>query len=204
MPVTDFVDVTASESVAPGGGSVAALVGALGGALGTMVANLSAHKRGWDDRWEEFSSAADTGRKATTTLLGLVDEDTRAFNAVMAAMGMAKGSEEERAARTSAIQAATLEAARVPLRVAETACDAMPFLLRMAETGNPASASDAAVGGLCARTAVWGACLNVRTNLPGIEDAAERKALLEAATALESRAAELESAILEVARGKIG
>lgn len=202
--VQAFVDVTASESVAPGGGSVAALVGALGAALGTMVANLSAHKRGWDARWEEFSAAAEEGRRATTTLLALVDEDTRAFNAVMAALGMPKATEAERATRKAALEAANLEAARVPLRVAEAACGAMPFIRTMAETGNPASASDAAVGGLCARTAVLGACLNVRTNLPGIAGAEDRAALEAAATRLEAEAVVLEAEIMAIARGKIG
>jgi len=204
LTVQRFVDVTASESVAPGGGSVAALAGALGAALGTMVANLSAHKRGWDERWEEFSAAAEQGRLATTRLLELVDEDTRAFNAVMAAMGLPKATESEKAARTSALQAANLEAARVPLRVAEAACSTMPFLRTMAETGNPASASDAAVGGLCARTAVLGACLNVRTNLPGIASDEDRAALESAATLLEAQATAMEAEILAIAKRKIG
>lgn len=204
MTLARFVDETASESVAPGGGSVAALVGALGAALAGMVANLSAHKRGWDSRWEEFSAAAEEGRRAVAELLDLVDEDTRAFTAVMAAMSMPKGTAEEKAARQVSLQAATLEAARVPLRVAEAAFGAMPLIQRMAETGNPASASDAAVGALCARTAVLGACLNVRTNLPGIKDQAERDGLLTRSEWLEREATALEAAIISIARGKIG
>ncbi|MDZ4673183.1 MAG: glutamate formimidoyltransferase [Gemmatimonadota bacterium] len=204
LTVAQFVAITASESVAPGGGSVAALVGALGAALGTMVANLSAHKRGWDERWEEFSSAAEGGHRATTTLLALVDEDTRAFNEVMVALSMPKATAEEKLARANALQAANLEAARVPLRVAEAACAAMPFIRTMTETGNPASASDGAVGGLCARTAVLGACLNVRTNLPGIASGDDRRDLEEAATRLEETATRLEAEILAIARSKIG
>lgn len=204
LTVTRFVDETASESVAPGGGSVAALVGALGAALGAMVANLSSHKRGWDERWEEFSDAAETGRKAVDELVRLIDEDTNAFNEVMAAMGMPKGTDEEKAARREAMEAATRYAAEVPLRVARVACEAMPFIREMAEKGNPASASDAAVGGLCARTAVLGACLNVRTNVPGLKDRDLAERLLAEAASLEARARELEQEILAVATGKIG
>lgn len=204
LTVTRFVEVTASESVAPGGGSVAALVGALGAALGTMVANLSAHKRGWDERWEEFSAAAEAGHRAAATLMALVDEDTRAFNQVMLALGMPRNTPAEKEARTAALQAANLEAARVPLRVAEAACGIMPLIRTMTETGNPASASDGAVGGLCARTAVLGACLNVRTNLPGIASPEDQRALAEAATRLEDTAIQLEAEILSIARAKIG
>jgi glutamate formiminotransferase/formiminotetrahydrofolate cyclodeaminase len=204
LSVTRFVDETASESVAPGGGSVAALVGALGAALGAMVANLSSHKRGWDERWEEFSHAAETGRRAVDELVRLIDEDTNAFNAVMAAMGMPKGTDEEKAARREALETATRYAAEVPLRVARVACESMSFIMAMAETGNPASASDAAVGGLCARTAVLGACLNVRTNLPGLADKAAAAALLAEAVELEERAKELEARILAIATEKIG
>lgn len=204
LTVTRFAQVTASESVAPGGGSVAALVGALGAALGTMVANLSSHKRGWDERWEEFSAAAETGRAAVDELVALIDADTNAYNQVVAAMGLPKGTEEEKAARRAAIQAATRHAAEVPLRVAQVACDAMPFILAMAESGNPASASDAAVGGLCARTAVLGACLNVRTNVPGLDDKALAADLVRQAGELEARARELEGRILAAATAKIG
>ncbi len=204
LSVARFAEVTASESVAPGGGSVAALVGALGAALGTMVANLSSHKRGWDERWEEFSSVAEEGQQAVASLVALVDEDTNAYNQVVAAMGMAKATDEEQAARKAAIQAATRYAAEVPLKVARLACESMPLIRSMAETGNPASASDAAVGALCARTAVLGACLNVRTNVPGLDDKALAAELVRQATELEERAREQEAAILAVAREKIG
>jgi glutamate formiminotransferase / formiminotetrahydrofolate cyclodeaminase len=204
LTVTRFAEVTASESVAPGGGSVAALVGALGAALGTMVANLSSHKRGWDERWEEFSAAAEEGQRAVSRLVALVDEDTNAYNQVVAAMGLAKATDEEKAARKAAIQAATRYAAEVPLTVAQLACDSMPLIKAMAEKGNPASASDAAVGALCARTAVLGACLNVRTNVPGLDDKALAADLVRQAAELEERARALESEILAIAMDKIG
>lgn len=204
LSVARFAEVTASESVAPGGGSVAALVGALGAALGTMVANLSSHKRGWDERWEEFSDAAEEGQRAVTRLVALVDEDTNAYNQVVAAMGLAKSTDEEKAARKAAIQAATRYAAEVPLTVAQLACEAMPFIKAMAEQGNPASASDAAVGALCARTAVLGACLNVRTNVPGLDDKALAAELVRQAAELERRARALEEQILAIAMEKIG
>ncbi len=204
LSVARFAEVTASESVAPGGGSVAALVGALGAALGTMVANLSSHKRGWDERWEEFSSAAEEGQRAVASLVALVDEDTNAYNQVVAAMGMAKSTDEEKAARKAAIQAATRYAALVPLQVAQQACESMPLIRAMAETGNPASASDAAVGALCARTSVLGACLNVRTNVPGLDDKALAADLVRQAAELEGRARTLEAEILAIAMEKIG
>ena len=204
LSVHQFATETASESVAPGGGSVAALVGALGAALGTMVANLSAHKRGWDDRWEEFTVAAEEGQRALARLTTLVDEDTNAFNQVMAAMGLPKGTDEEKAARRAAIQDATRYAAEVPLAVAETACGVLPLLREMADRGNPASASDAAVGALCARTAVLGACLNVRTNLPGLSDTAFVEELLRRVADLEARAQAAEAEVLAIAQAKIG
>ncbi|HUG28269.1 MAG TPA: cyclodeaminase/cyclohydrolase family protein, partial [Gemmatimonadales bacterium] len=204
LSVARFAEVTASESVAPGGGSVAALVGALGAALGTMVANLSSHKRGWDERWEEFSSVAEEGQQAVSSLVALVDEDTSAYNQVVAAMGMAKATDEEKAARKAAIQAATRYAALVPLQVAQQACGSMPLIKAMAESGNPASASDAAVGALCARTAVLGACLNVRTNVPGLDDKALAADLVSQAAVLEERARALEAEILTIAMEKIG
>ncbi|MFN2315338.1 MAG: glutamate formimidoyltransferase [Gemmatimonadales bacterium] len=204
LSVARFAEVTASESVAPGGGSVAALVGALGAALGTMVANLSSHKRGWDERWEEFSDAAEEGQRAVSRLVALVDEDTSAYNRVVAAMGLARATDEEKAARTAAIQAATRYAAEVPLKVAQLACEAMPLIKAMAAKGNPASASDAAVGALCARTAVLGACLNVRTNVPGLDDKALAADLVRQAAELEERARALEVEVLAVAMEKIG
>jgi len=168
--LTGFMHDTASESPAPGGGSISAYVGALGAALGTMVANLSAHKRGWDDRWEEFTSWAEKGKEYHDALLKCVDEDTAAFNKIMAAFGMAKSSEKEKAERQKAIQEATKNAIEVPLKVMLLAHDSMEVMQAMAETGNPNSVSDAGVGSLCARTAVEGALLNVKINAAGYED----------------------------------
>lgn len=170
LPLERFTEETASESVAPGGGSVAAAIGAFGAALGTMVANLSSHKRGWDERWEEFSTWAEKGKAAYAELLALVDKDTDAFNAIVAARRMPRTTDAEKAARTAAIEAATREAIEVPLRVMEVALSSMDVLRAMVETGNPSSVSDAAVGALCARSAVMGAFLNVRINVPGLAD----------------------------------
>ena len=164
MSVRDFVAETASESAAPGGGSVSACLGALGAALATMVANLSAHKRGWDDRWKEFSDVAEQGQALVAELTALVDEDTAAFNRIMDALSMPKGSAEEKAARAAALEAATLYAASVPLKTMEASLKALPLALEMARKGNPASASDAGVAALAALAAVRGAHLNVRIN----------------------------------------
>jgi glutamate formiminotransferase/formiminotetrahydrofolate cyclodeaminase len=161
---------TASDSPAPGGGSISAAVGALGAALSAMVANLSAHKRGWDDRWEEFSDWAEKGKSAYNSLLLMVDEDTRAFNRVMDAFGLPKESPDQKAERKKAIQEATLKAIEVPFQVMKLAADALDLLEKMAEIGNPNSASDAAVGALCLRTAVSGAYLNVRINAVELSD----------------------------------
>jgi glutamate formiminotransferase/formiminotetrahydrofolate cyclodeaminase len=162
---------TASDSPAPGGGSISAAVGALGAALGSMVANLSAHKRGWDEQWEMFSDWAEKGKMAYEQLLKLVDEDTHAFNAVMDAFGLAKDSPEQKESRRLAIQEATLKAIEVPFKVMNVAAGAIELLEKMAESGNPNSASDVAVGALCLRTAVSGAYLNVRINAAEIKDA---------------------------------
>jgi len=200
--VTGFVEETASESVAPGGGSVAALLGALGAALGTMVANLSSHKRGWDERWEEFSDWAVRGQALVRTLLGLVDEDTQAFNAVLAAHGMPRATEEDVRARTAAIEAANRQAIEVPYQVMKAASASFELLEAMARDGNPASASDAGVGALAARSAVLGAWLNVQTNLPTISDRAALAALIADAEALAAQAPDREAAILSVARSQ--
>jgi glutamate formiminotransferase/formiminotetrahydrofolate cyclodeaminase len=202
--VAGFADETASESVAPGGGSVAALVGALGAALGTMVANLSAHKRGWDDRWEEFSRAAERGQTLKDELLRLVDEDTNAFNRVMAALALPRGTEEEKRVRTEALEAANYGATLVPYQVMKTAFAALPLIKAMAETGNPASASDAAVGAMCARTAVLGAWLNVQTNVASLKNRAAVASLLEEGRQMANEAARQETAILEIATKKFG
>ncbi|MCH7640041.1 MAG: glutamate formimidoyltransferase [Bacteroidetes bacterium] len=170
MSIEAFAEETASESPAPGGGSVSAAVGAFGVALGSMVANLSAHKRGWDERWEEFSDWAERGKANQDELLRLVDQDTEAFKAVMAASGLPKGSDAEQAERIQAIQAATRGAIEIPLRVMEVALDSMAVMKAMAEVGNPNSVSDAGVGALCARAAVRGAYLNVRINAGDLKD----------------------------------
>ncbi len=170
LSLEGFMNETASESPAPGGGSVAAYIGALGTALGTMVANLSSHKRGWDDRWEEFSEWAVRGKEIQNELLRLVDEDTHAFNRIMEAFGLPKKSEEEKRARRQAIREATLQAIEVPYQVMETAAKALEVLDAMAREGNPNSVSDAGVGALAIRTAVEGACLNVRINVAGLEE----------------------------------
>ncbi|MHC4937901.1 MAG: glutamate formimidoyltransferase [Planctomycetota bacterium] len=171
LSLQDFIEETASESPAPGGGSVAAALGALGAALGTMVANLSSHKRGWDERWEEFSNWADQGKAVQDELVRLVDADTDAFNAILAAFRLPKGTDDEKKARADAIEAANRGAIEVPLRVMETALESMKVLRGMATDGMAQSASDAGVGALCARSAVLGAGLNVRINLSGLKDA---------------------------------
>lgn len=165
-----FADETASESPAPGGGSVSAYVGALGVSLATMVANLSSHKRGWDERWEEFSNAAERGQHLKDALIRSVDEDTDAFNEIMTAFGLPNGTQEEKAARKSAIQAATKKAIEVPLKVMRLSMDSFPLIRQMVETGNPNSVTDAGVGALCARAAVYGAFLNVKVNATGLDD----------------------------------
>jgi len=196
LSVQGFIEETASESPAPGGGSVAATVGALGAALGTMVANLSSHRRGWDERWREFSDWAEQGKAAHAELTRLVDEDTDAFNALMAAFGLPKGSASEKAARDSAIQEATRRAIEVPLRVMEVALRSMDVIEAMARTGMESSVSDAGVGALCARAAVRGAGLNVRINVRGLSDGALRASFLERAEELEERAEYHERTIL--------
>ncbi|MCL6102269.1 MAG: glutamate formimidoyltransferase [Bacteroidetes bacterium] len=169
---------TASDSPAPGGGSISAAVGALGAALGSMVANLSAHKRGWDDRWEEFSDWAEKGKSAYNSLLLMVDEDTRAFNRVMDAFGLPKVSADQKEMRKNAIQEATLKAIEVPFQVMKLAVDALDLLGKMAEIGNPNSASDVAVGALCLKTAVSGAYLNVRINALELSDPSQVEGIL--------------------------
>ena len=201
--VEAFLEETASESPAPGGGSIAAAVGAFGAALGTMVANLSSHKRGWDDRWEEFSEWAERGKRAWVQLAGLVDEDTNAFNAIMAAFGLPQASEAEKAARKAAIQAATCGAIETPLRVMEVALESMGVLRQMAATGLPASISDAGVGALCARCAVRGAFLNVRTNARTLSDRAVAEDYVARGRALAEQAESLEREILELVEAKL-
>jgi glutamate formiminotransferase / formiminotetrahydrofolate cyclodeaminase len=196
-----FAGELASESPAPGGGSTAAYVGALGAALGTMVANLSAHKRGWDDRWETYSAWAERGQADLRALLDLVDDDTRAFNTLMDAHRLPGGTPEERAARDDAVQAATRRAIEVPLAVMRRALATMALARAMAETGNPNSVSDAGVGALCARAAVRGAFLNVRINLPGITDRPWVDATLAEGERMVSEADRAEAEILAAVDG---
>ncbi len=194
--VRAFADATASETPAPGGGSVAACVGALGAALGTMVANLSSHKPGWDARWEEFSAVAERGKRAHDELLRLVDADTDAFNAILASFGMPQATDAEKRARSEAIQAATRGAIDVPLRVMEVALESMDVLAAMAKSGLAASVSDAGVGALCARTAVMGAYLNVRINAKELADATQRDDYVARGATIQERALEREREIL--------
>ncbi|MEZ6319020.1 MAG: glutamate formimidoyltransferase [Phycisphaerales bacterium] len=203
MSITGFVHETASESPAPGGGSVAATMGALGAALATMVANLSSHKRGWDDRWEEFSDWAVKGKACHDELLRLIDDDTEAFNAIMAAWGLPKGTDDEKAARKAAIQAATKGAIEIPVRVMEVSLAAMEVAHAMADGGMPASASDAGVAALAARSAVMGAHLNVKINAGGVDDKAWLEGVLARAADMQARAIALETRILDIVAAKI-
>lgn len=203
MTLTGFARETASESAAPGGGSVSAYMGALAAALGTMVANLSAHKRGWDARWKEFSDIAEKGNDVMERLLKLVDEDTAAFARIMDVFAMPKGSDEEKAARAEAMEKATLYATQVPLRTMKTALEAMPVALAMAKEGNPASASDAGVGAIAALAAVRGAQLNVRINAAGLEDRAMAEKLIAEAAEIAKEAAAMEAEILVAVNNNI-
>lgn len=203
MTLKGFADETASESPAPGGGSISAYMGALGAALGTMVANLSSHKRGWDDRWKEFSTWAEKGQAIMKELVDLVDEDTAAFDRIMAAFGLPKGTEEEKAARAAAIEDATLYASQVPLRTMKASFNVFELARAMAAEGNPNSVSDAGVGALAARSAVLGACLNVKINAVGLKDQEKAKALIAEAEGLAAKAIEEEKEILDIVNGKI-
>lgn len=204
MTLTDFADETASESPAPGGGSISAYIGSLGISLATMVANLSSHKKGWDERWEEFSNWADKGEYYKNELLRLVDADTRAFNQIMAAFGLPKGSDAEKAARTKAIQDATKYAIEVPYKVMQLACESLEVIKAMADVGNPNSVSDAGVGALCARSAVMGAFMNVRINAAGYDDKDYVKDIIAKGRAIEDKAVALETEIVKMVNKKIG
>jgi glutamate formiminotransferase / formiminotetrahydrofolate cyclodeaminase len=203
MSLTAFANETASESPAPGGGSIAAYAGVLGASLGTMVANLSSHKRGWDDRWEEFSIEAEKGMEIQKKLLHLVDEDTLAFQKIMNAFALPKSNEEEKAARTKAVQNATLNAAKVPLLVMKTAFRCFDLLRNMAKEGNPNSVSDAGVGVLCVRAAIRGAMLNVRINAAGLSDKDLAGELIKESLEIESKADNEEVEIMKIVNSKI-
>lgn len=203
MTCTGFAEETASESPAPGGGSISAYMGALAAALGTMVANLSSHKAGWDDKWEYFSNWADNGMAVMNELLYLVDEDTAAFNKIMDVFAMPKSTDEEKAARAEAMEVATLYATQVPLRTMKAAYRAFDVVRAMAEEGNPNSVSDAGVGALAARSAVMGACLNVKINAAGLKDRVAADALVAEAEEIQRKAQEAEREILAVVESKI-
>ena len=203
LTVADFTHETASESSAPGGGSISAAVGALGAALATMVANLSAHKRGWDERWEEFSSWAEKGKRFHDELLALVDEDTRAFNKVMDVFAMPRDTKAQKAEKKRAMQEATKYAMDVPFRVMQSSYDSMEVIKAMADNGNPSSASDAGVGALCARTAVSGAYLNIKTNAAGLEDQKFVDEMLAKGKEIETKAMSLEQEILAIVNRQI-
>lgn len=198
LTCTGFAEETASESPAPGGGSISAYMGALAAALGTMVANLSSHKAGWDDRWKEFSDQADRGQELMQRLLHLVNEDTEAFNRIMDAFKMPKSTDEEKAARAAAIEDATLYATRIPLSTMEAAAETFPLLESMARTGNPASVSDAGVGALAARSAVLGAQLNVRINAASLKNREEADRLTARAAEIAEKAMIAETKVLEI------
>lgn len=203
MTVKGFAEETSRESPAPGGGSVAAYMGALGAALGTMVANLSSHKPGWDDRWEEFSRWADKGQALSSELLVLVDEDTRAFNKIMEAFGLPKKTDEDKRLRSEAIQAATLFATQVPLQTMQAAFGAFELCQAMAEFGNPNSVSDAGVGALAARAAVLGAGLNVKINAASLKDRETADKMIAEAEQLIAEAQKKEAEIIGIVERKI-
>ena len=203
MTCADFAEETASESPAPGGGSISAYMGALAAALGTMVANLSSHKAGWDSRWEYFSDWAEKGMDIMNELLALVDEDTAAFNKIMDVFGMPKGTDEEKEARAAAMETATLYATQVPLRTMKAAYKAFDVVRAMAQEGNPNSVSDAGVGALAARSAVMGACLNVKINAAGLKDRAVAEALVAEANEIQALAQQTEREVLAIVEDKI-
>lgn len=203
MTVAGFADETASESPAPGGGSISAYLGSLAAALATMVANLSSHKSGWDDQWHYFSEWAEKGQAMKDELLHLVDEDTDAFNRIMNAFGMPKANDEEKAARTAAIQEATKYATEVPLHTMRAAVATFPLIRAMVERGNPNSVSDAGVGALCARSAVMGAHLNVKINAASLKDEAFKQQVLSEAAQIEAQALLEEKELLQLVNGKI-
>jgi len=203
MTLTEFVEETASESPAPGGGSISAYMGAMGSALATMVANLSSHKRGWDERWEEFSDWAEKGKYYHDMLNNMVDEDTNAFNRIMDAFSLPKKSDEEKAARKQAIQDATKYAIEVPFKVMQLCYDSMEVIQAMAEIGNPNSVTDAGVGALAARSGVMGAFLNVRINTADLEDKKFVEDILKKGKELQDKTIAKEQEILKIVESKL-
>ena len=203
LTVEGFVHETASESPAPGGGSISANMGAMGAGLATMVANLSSHKRGWDNRWEEFSEWAVRGKTLHDDLLRLIDEDTDAFNEIMNAFGMPSGTDTEKRRKEIAVEDATKNAMKVPFRVMEKAFDSMEVIKAMADIGNPNSVSDSGVGALCARSAVIGAFLNVKINGTDLKDRAFVDDLLSRGQEIVDKAVTEEKAILDIVHSKM-
>ncbi|HNP48224.1 MAG TPA: glutamate formimidoyltransferase [Bacteroidia bacterium] len=203
MNLIEFANETASESPAPGGGSISAYVAALGVSLGTMVANLSSHKKGWDERWEEFSRWAEKGQTIKSSLIKLVDEDTMAFTQIMNAFGLPKGSDEEKKIRAEAIESATRYAIEVPFKVMEEAFSSMELIREMAKEGNPNSVTDAAVGALCVRSAVLGAYLNVRINSGGLKDKAFVEKVIKDGQAIVDKTLAAEKDILQIVETKM-
>ncbi|QXV65420.1 glutamate formimidoyltransferase [Mucilaginibacter sp. 21P] len=203
MSLTGFADETASESPAPGGGSISAYLGVLGASLATMVANLSSHKKGWDSRWEEFSNWAEQGQCYKDELLSLVDKDTAAFNQIMEAFSLPKSTDDEKAARTASIQSATKYAIEVPFKVMEVAVESFGLIKAMVEGGNPNSVTDAGVAALCARSAVLGAFMNVKINASGYNDKAYVAKVLSKGAELENAAVEAEKEIIKMVNNKI-
>ncbi|HPV57766.1 MAG TPA: cyclodeaminase/cyclohydrolase family protein, partial [Tenuifilaceae bacterium] len=203
LSVEKFAQETASESPAPGGGSISAAMGAFGAALATMVANLSSHKAGWDERWEEFSNWAEKGKYYMEQLTKMVDEDTNAFNKIMNAFSLPKGTDEEKAARTKAIEEATLYAIEVPFKVMQLCYESMEVVKAMAEHGNPNSVTDAGVGALAARSGVMGAFLNVKINAAGLKDKTVTQSYIDRGNEIVAKTIEMERAILSIVEGKI-
>ncbi len=203
LSLVDFAQKTASESPAPGGGSVSAYLGSLGISLGTMVANLSSHKRGWDDRWEEFSNTAEKGQKLIKKLLDLVDKDTESFNHIMLAFRLPEGDSKEKKNKEDAIKKATIHAIEVPLEIMRTSLESMDVIMEMAKNGNPNSVSDAGVGALCARSAVIGGYLNVKINCKDLTDKKLVNEFLKKAEKIKESAVKLEEDILKITLEKI-
>jgi glutamate formiminotransferase/formiminotetrahydrofolate cyclodeaminase len=203
LSLTKFALETSGETPAPGGGSIAAYCGVLGAALGTMVANLSAHKKGWDSRWAEFSNHAAQGQVLIKELLHLVDEDTNAYNKIMASFGLPKSNDAEKAARKAAIDDATVYAIKIPFRTMELAFQSFALAKEMVEKGNPNCASDAGVGALCARAAVKGTYLNIKTNAKGLEEHPDVRLILEQAEKMSAQADVLEQEVWQVALSKM-
>jgi glutamate formiminotransferase/formiminotetrahydrofolate cyclodeaminase len=203
LSLKGFAEETSAESPAPGGGSVSAYVGALGVSLGAMVANLSAHKRGWDERWEEFSNWAEKGMYYQAELLKMVDEDTNAYNRILESFQLPQGSDEEKKARSAAIQEATRGAILAPLKVMELSFASMEVMRAMVEHGNPNSVSDGAVGALCAHMAVRGAYLNVMINMKGFKDQAFLEEVSQKAKEIADAAERLENEILRITESKM-